>query len=151
MLLRSIGANTLGLKTAGTNAQIKPNGEIRIGEKDIEGPGEYDVAGLGVHAYLGYAVLFTEGVRFAVLWDTAASIDTADEVNIDVFIFLITDVKRINTIIKELDPRLVVLNEEATANEVAEQDGVTVTRDSNYKITSSTLPAEDRQFVLLAP
>ncbi len=151
MILRSLSIDTIGLKTAATNVQIKNTGEIRIGDSGIEGPGEYDISSVGIHAFAGYGVLFTEGVRFAVIWDTNAKIDAEDETNIDIFVFLIEDAKRINAIIEEQDPRVVVLCQEQLANDVAKQDGATVDHESAYKITASTLPAEARQFVLLAP
>ena len=149
MVLRTLGRDAISMKTPAAAVQIKANGDFRINDKNTEGPGEYDVAGVGVHIYNGYLVLFTEGVRIAVLWDPTAKIDAEDETNIDAFVFFTSDVKQINTVIKEQDPRLAVFTDEAIANEVTQLDGVSLSRESNYKVTAATLPVEDRQFVAL--
>lgn len=149
MVLQHINTEIIGLKSGQITAQIRGSGSIKLGERETEGPGEYDIAGIGIHTYSGHAVLFAEGIRLAVIWDPNAKFDPEEELNIDVFVFLITDVKQITSFIKEQDPRIVVFHNPEVAQEVGRQDGVTITQESSFKLSPQSLPTEERIFVLL--
>jgi hypothetical protein len=149
MVLQHINSEVIGLKSGQITAQIKGTGIIKLGERETEGPGEYDIAGIGIHSYTGHAVLFAEGIRLAVIWDPNAKFDPEEELNIDVFVFLISDAKQITSFIKEQDPRIVVFHNPEVAEEVARLDGVSITQESSYKLSPQTLPMDERIFVLL--
>jgi hypothetical protein len=150
MNLQHLNEEAIGLKTATTLVQIKRDGSIRVGDKSIEGPGEYDVASVGIHAFPDYAILFTEGIRLGVVWNETAQLDPEENSNSDIFIFLMADLKQINTIVKEQDPRIVVFHDTTTAEALAKQDGVELVRESSYKVSQQSLPSEERVFVLLS-
>ncbi|HEY1074450.1 MAG TPA: hypothetical protein VGE59_01975 [Patescibacteria group bacterium] len=150
MVVQRIQGNTIGLKLANALVNIKHEGGIRIGDRETEGPGEYDIAGVGAHVLDSTAILFAEGIRIGIVWSVTADAKFEDDVNIDILIPFLTDVKQVNAFIKEQDPRVVVIPDEAIADEIAKQDGITVAKEANYKITSSTLPVEDRVFITLS-
>lgn len=149
MTLQHINADTLGLKLATTTVHIKHDGTIRVGDRSTEGPGEYDIAGVGIHVFDHAAVIFTEGMRVAVLWG-GTSLDLEEGVTLDIFIPLLPDAEKVTQVIKEQDPRLLILHDEAVADALAKQDGIEITRSASYKATLQTLPAGERSIILLA-
>jgi hypothetical protein len=129
---------------------IHHNGSIQVNGRSLEGPGEYDIANIGIHVFDAYAILFSEGIRVAVFWsDNLEHLPHDEDSEIDICIPLIGDVKAVNTMIKEQDPRLVILHDENLAAELTKQDGITPRREGSIKITAATLPAEDRDYILL--
>lgn len=150
MVLQHSSPDSLQIKMNQTVVTIKHDGAIKIGDRALEGPGEYDIAGIGAHAFTGHASLFAEGVRLTVVWGDPASLKEDEDAGSDVFIFTLPDANKIEAVIKEQDPRIVVLHDEAISGQLAQGAGVEVQTVSNYKITTQTLPAENREIVLLA-
>ncbi len=149
MTLQRVNDETLNLKTGQTVVHIKTNGHIKVNDYSIEGPGEYDIAGVGLHVFEHFAVLFTEGLRLALIWEGEGKIDFEEDANLDVFVLLLTNTQNITTVMKEQDPRIVILQNQAAAQALQSQDGITITEESNYKITPQSLPAGESVFVLL--
>jgi hypothetical protein len=149
MLLQHISETSLLCKSGSGSAIINHDGRMQVGEYKVEGPGEYDISGIGIHVYTTYAVLFSEGIRVAVFWRGTEDLSKDEESEVDICIPLVSDAKVVTTIIKEQDPRLVVFHDETLAAEVAKQDGITPKHENSFKITTQSLPAEDRQFILL--
>lgn len=149
MVLQHINADTIVIKTGATSAAIKTDGTIRIGDHDITGPGEYDIAAIGVHVFPTYASLFCEGIRVAIVKEAMVTAE-GDEDDSDILLLLTEDIKLANATLKQVDPRIVVVHSEVLAAELAKSDGAEVKRESSYKVTTQTLPADDRDFVLLA-
>lgn len=149
MVLQQINPDTIGIKTSATSVQIKHDGTIKIGEKNLEGPGEYEIAGVGAHVVDTHALLFTEGVRLAVVYKTP--MDTSEEETLtgDVYIFLVNDAKAIDSVVKDQDPRVAVLHNEAIAQELSTKEGVAVEPIASYKLTAQSLPADNREYILL--
>lgn len=141
--------DSLGIKLAQGLCTITPNELIKVGDRQTEGPGEYDISGVGIHMNEHTAVLFTEGVRLGIVWPHE-KVEFDGDTNVDILISFATDVKQITNLLKEQDPRILVLTDEAAAEEVAKQDGVAVTKEASYKVTAQSLPADDRVFVLLS-
>ncbi len=149
MVFQHINDDTLNIKTNSASIRIKDNGAIQVGERTIEGPGEYDITGVGLHVFPFAAIIFAEGLRLAFIWEWSETSQFDDNAEIDVFLLSLEDPKKITTIIKEQDPRLVVLHNRSAAESLKVQDAITLEETNNYKITTQTLPAEERQFVLL--
>ena len=117
MVIQRLNPTTIGLKLASTSVQIKQDGMIRIGDRDLEGPGEYDIAGVGVQVFLGAALFFCENIRMSVFWQMNGALSQEDT-TCDVLVPLFGDPKQITTLIKELDPRIVVLYDEVIAKQM---------------------------------
>lgn len=150
MLLQHSGEATLTCKSGSAIAVIHHDGRMQVGDRSIEGPGEYDIAGIGIHAYSTHAILFSEGIRVAIFWQVPDQTSEGEESEIDICIPLLTDLKAVDALVKEQDPRIVIIHDEAIASELAKQDGVTPKRESSIKVTSQTLPTEDREYILLS-
>ncbi len=149
MVLQHINSETIGIKTTQAMIQLKHMGMVKIGERELPGPGEYDVAGIGVHISPAVAFLYLEGMRVAVVWDKIASFNQEEESDIQVYIILHNDAPAATALIKEQDPRLVILHDAVLSEVVTKEDGVTIQPESNFKITAQTLPVDERQFILL--
>lgn len=152
MILQHSGETTLTCKSGSAIAVIHHDGRMQVSDRPLEGPGEYDIAGIGIHVYPTHAILFSEGIRVAIFWQAQAGQATAEgeESEIDICIPLLTDIKTINDLLKEQDPRIVVIHDEGVATELAKQDGVTPKRENSIKITPQTLPTEEREYILLS-
>lgn len=150
MVLQHVTGDALTLKSGATVAQIKHDGSIRVGDRSIEGPGEYDIAGMGIHARAGHAVLFAEGIRTNIVWQSEGSLQDDETAASDIFVLLFDDEKAATALIKEQDPRIVVLRHDVLAQRLAQQDALAVDTVATYKITQQTLPVADREVILLA-
>lgn len=148
MVLQRVNSETLAVKVGQSVVQLKSVGALKINDHIIEGPGEYDVAGVGAHVLESVAIIFAEGIRTAAVWQNGMKLGD-DNIDIDIIVFLHNDAKAINDAIKELEPRIVVLSDEDTASEIAKQDGLELTRESNYKVTTQSLPTTGTAFILL--
>lgn len=148
MVFQRINTDTISIKTGTATAQVKAAGTVKVGDYEITGPGEYDISGIGFHAETSYAMLFSEGVRVVLVWGSEIKKNDED-VSGDIFVIFGGDVPKINALIKEQDPRVVLVHERSVAEQVAAQDGITFQEEGTYKITASTLPADSRLFVLL--
>jgi hypothetical protein len=150
MVLQRLNPTTVGIKSGSCIVQLKPEGAIQIQNRPLEGPGEYDVAGIGAHVFPDYAVIFSEGIRLAVIWDARTKIVFEEEdSSTDIFIFLGGEVAHITSVIKDQDPRLVVLPNQEVADAIAKEDSVQVSQESNYKLTAQTLPTGERVYLIL--
>jgi hypothetical protein len=150
MVIQHSSPDTLGLKVAQTSVHLKHSGEIKIGDRVLEGPGEYDIAGVGVHAFDQHAVIFAEGLRLTVVWGDTEQTNSEDDAGSDIYVLLLSDAKRAEAIIKEQDPRVVILHSAELRDALAQQFGATIKEESTYKLTSGALPAEERDIVLIA-
>lgn len=149
MVLQHVNGDTLTVKVATSTITFKHSGAIKIGDHEIEGPGEYDVAGVGAHVFPGYGVFFAESIRVAAVWQNGSKINGDEDTNIDIYIFLNDDPKDVSALIKEQDPRVVVLHNEEIATSLMQQDSIAAERQPSYKVTAQTLPAEERAVILL--
>ena len=149
MIVQTLDPETVGLKTTSTLTKVNQSGDIVIGARSLEGPGEYDIAGVGAHILSGYGIFFCEGVRLAVVWDRNAKFTNGDDGDIAVLVFLTNDINQINTIISEQDPRVVIVYDQSIADVLTKQDGVVIRQENSYKVTAATLPAQEREFILL--
>ncbi len=151
MTFQRTGNDSIMIKAGSAAVQLRQDGHIRIQDKDLEGSGEYDVAGVGAHVFPTYAVLFAEGIRVAMVWEQPSTTYEFEEGSeVDVFILWLRDGKQVTTILKEQDPRLVILPYEETVADLETQDGLAIERQNNYKVTSQSLPAGERVTILLA-
>lgn len=150
MVLQHGGGTTLTCKSGSAIAVIHHDGRIQVGDRPLEGPGEYDIASIGIHAFPTHAILFSEGIRIAIYWQAHSRLSEEEEADIDICIPLLTDLKAIDAIVKECDPRIVIIHDETMASELAKQDGIVTRRESSLKITAQTLPAEEREYILLS-
>lgn len=150
MIFQRVNPDTVSLKIGSATVLMHSNGDIKINDRALEGPGEYDIAGVGAHVVGDVAVLFSEGIRVAVFYGSNPQFSD-DESDIEVFLFFIQDPKKINELVKGQEPRIVVLTDEAVANELAQADSISFERQGNYKVTSQTLPvSEGAAYILLA-
>lgn len=148
MVFQRVNNDALTIKTGAATAQIKPAGVIKVGDYEITGPGEYDIAGIGFHAELTHTIVFAEGVRVALVWGSEMKTNDED-LNGDIFLFFGSDIPKINAVIKEQDPRVVMLHDKGVADQIATQDGVTFQEEGTYKVAASSLPSDSRSYVLL--
>ncbi len=147
MVLQHLNPATIGIKLASTTVHLKHDGSIKIGDRELEGAGEYDIAGVGVQVFTGAAFLFCENIRLGVFGSEAAG--SQEDINCDILVVLTPEAKQMATLIKELDPRIVVVHDDALAHHLETNDGASLVREATYKVTAATLPTEDRVFVAL--
>lgn len=149
MVLQTLSETTLGIKAAQAQAKISNDGTCSVGDHVIEGPGEYDIAAIGLHTFLGYTTLFAENLHLLVVWSGDAKISSDDELSIDALIVLHESAEAAAALIKEVDPRVVVFHRANVAQQVAVLVGTPVNEESSYKLTSQTLPQEERSIIAL--
>ncbi len=148
MTLQKLNDHSVTVK-AGTGAlSVTADGTLKVGDHLIEGPGEYDISGIGLHVFASHVVVSAEAIQTAIVWSQTAKIDS-EEASIDILVCLMEGVEQINDFVKSLDPRVIVFNNETVATSVATHDGITVDAVSAYKISQSALPVDVRAAVLL--
>ncbi len=150
MVIQHSSPDTLGVKVAQTLVLLKHDGNIKIGDRMLEGPGEYDVAGVGIHSFEQHAVLFAEGLRLTVVWGDTEEVNSEDDAGSDIYVLLLSDAKRAEALIKEQDPRVVILHSAELRDALAQTMGTPIKEESTYKLTAQGLPAEERDVILIA-
>lgn len=149
MTFQRLNPSTVSIKAGTSVLQASLDGTLKIGDHSIEGPGEYDIAGIGLHVLDGHVFVVSEAMHICIVWKSDAAIDSQDDASIDILVCLIDSVEKINELVKTHDPRIVILADEATADSVARADGTEIDRQSSYKMSQPALPAESRVAVLL--
>lgn len=124
------------------------DGTLKIGEYLIEGPGEYDIAGIGLHVFPTYCIVSGDGIQTIMIWKADSKIDSG-ELSVDIMVCLLESVDTINDMVTLLDPRVLVFADTQVATAVATHDGITVEAMAIYKVSQSALPADVRVAVLL--
>ncbi len=150
MTLQRLNPETIAVKTADSTMTIDSRGAIRIGEREISGPGEYDIAGMGLQTFAGCALALVENLNFLVVWQDGDQPDSVQESAADGIIWLSENNSGLDAAMKTQDPRVVVVIRPAVAEALEKQDAVTVVREASYKLTPQSLPAENRVYLLLA-
>lgn len=149
MVLQTLSETSLSIKTAQAQVKISTEGTCTVGDRTIEGPGEYDIAAVGLHTFSGYTTLFAENLHLLIVWAPDTKISTDDELAIDGLIVLHDNAESAASLIKEVDPRVVVFHRPNVAQQAAVLIGTPVTEESSYKLTSQTLPQEERSVIAL--
>lgn len=128
--------------------------------KVVSWPGEYDFGGMtvrGIGQEAGKRVSYTcqlEGIRFAFIgspvleWNDAEIEALGD---IDILVIAADDPKKVNTIVEDVDPRIVILYEAQKGSTalVAKAIGVAAQTVKDFKVKSGAMPTESRQVVIL--
>jgi hypothetical protein len=148
MTIQKLTNDSVALKSISSTIQVKSDGTLKVGDRTIEGPGEYDVAGVGAHVYTDHALFLTEAMRVTVVWSGEAKLESEEESTIDILVYTPDVAPALQTIIKEQDPRMVIMLSQTVSDEVTKQVA-TARQEASVKVTSQTLPAEDRQFIVL--
>ncbi len=126
----------------------------------VSWPGEYDFGGMtvrGIGQEAGKQVSYTcqlEGVRFAFIgspvldWQDAEIEALGD---IDILVVAADEPKKVNKLVEDVDPRIVILYETKGGNTaaVAKAIGAAAQTLSEYKVKAGSLPSESRQIVIL--
>lgn len=148
MTFQKLNPSTLAIKAGTGTLTLSVAGEMKIGDYAIEGPGEYEIAGIGLHVSTTHAIVVSESIQVAVVWEGRADID-GEASSIDILLSLIDSSDAVVKLVKSLDPRVVVLNDESVATAVATSDGIAVESLASYKVTPASLPAETRTAIVL--
>lgn len=149
MIFQKLNENTLVLKAAGGSLSLTTDGVMTIDTFRVEGPGEYDVAGIGAHVHDGWAIITAETVHMLAVWVSGAKIVNDDDESIDVLIDLAADANALAELVKSLDPRVVIFSHTQTAAQVARHDGSEVQLAASYKLTLAGLPTDSRAMICL--
>lgn len=148
MILQKLHDTGILLKSDMGILSLLADGTVKIGDYLIEGPGEYDISGIGLHVFTNYCVASCDGIQTVLIWGANSKIES-DEASNDILVCLMEGVEQINDLVKSLDPRVIVFNNEAVATSVATHDGITLDSVSAYKISQTALPVDVRAAVLL--
>lgn len=143
---------SVAIKTNQTTVSIDASGEITIGDKKIEGPGEYDVAGVGLQAFGGTTLFLIENVRVEALFEPPVKERGSDEEELiepDVLLVMFPLDKATADLVKKIEPRVVLLTTD-TNTEALEAKPETIVQQPSVKLTAQNLPAEERMHYLLA-
>ena len=148
MILQKLHDTAIALKSGSGVLAASTDGTLKIGSYSIEGPGEYDSAGIGLTVSDDLAVAVCEGIQIALVWGSPKP-ESTETASVDILVSFIDNATMITNMVKSLDPRIIVFLNPSVATEVATKDGITLNSVSNYKITAATLPADIREAVLL--
>jgi hypothetical protein len=149
MVLQTLSETSLSIKAAQAQVKISADGTCIVGDRTIEGPGEYDIASIGLHTFVGFTTLFAENLHLLVVWTPDIKVDADDDLSIDAMVVLHENAESAAALIKEVDPRVVVFHHLNIAQQVATLVGSPVVQESSYKLTSQTLPQEERSLIAL--
>lgn len=150
MTFQRLNPSTIAIKAGQGMFTATTDGTLKVGDHLVEGPGEYDIAGIGLHVFADHAFVIAEAIHTCVVWKNEVKISEDEDAAVDILVCMVDSVEAINAMVKANDPRVIILADEVVAEAVARQDGIEVDRPSSYKITAAALPADTRAAVLLA-
>ncbi len=158
MQISRLGSNQIELKTR--QGVVVADSQLRIGTVTIDGPGEYDVAGIAIQGLLGEGqtiyVLGMEDVRLCLVPEKPQRFNQAlieQMGSIDIAIVPVVGADTLAdtvTLINDLEPNLVIpMGDSKAVEEFAKHSGVTSEPVTALKVTKSTLSPDERQTVIL--
>lgn len=135
------------------------DGKITIGDIIIDGPGEYDVAGVAVQGIAGQKqtiyVMEADDLRFCIVPKTPEKInqEVAETIGgVDVAIVPVVTgdtVAETIALVNTLDPNVVIPVGDGDIAEFGKLSNETLDSQDNIKLTKASLPLEGRQTYLL--
>jgi len=145
------------VKTKQTTAELGK--VLRIGNLVIDGPGEYDVAGIAIHGFEGKAqtvfLVTIEDVRIVIVPQKpeVLSGEVIDQIGgVDIAVVPVvaeSPVSETIALVNSLDPLLVIPIGTGNKEEFIRDSGETTEPQDSFKVIRSSLPLEGRQTVLL--
>lgn len=150
MTITRLNDHQVAIKTNQTMVTISDDKSIVIGTHEIQGPGEYDVAGVGLQMYDGTTMFLVENLRVEVIFDQPELNPDEELIEPDIFLVMTQYDKTIGELVKKVDPRAVILFQPAGAELLTKQEGDTVENQTTIKLTAQTLPVDSRQYFVLA-
>lgn len=148
---------TIELKTKQTTMSV--NDEYKLGDRVLPGPGEYESGGVFAEVAPDIAHFHAEEMVIVYLGHSKRSV-TEEELGhlekVDILLVAVDSAKKdelqtISKLIKEIEPRLVVLVGIEDPTAFAKVDGETPQTVATLKITTADLPEESRLVYLLQP
>lgn len=151
------GGKDFSIKTKTLTAKIGE--KIKLGDMEIDGPGEYEVGGVQIEVIDGIIETYAEGFCIGHIQKAKVLSDTElENLNgIDVLLIGVgggdyTETKTALQVIAQIDPSIVVPMYEVSEKgleEFTKEEGVTTEGKDELKISKADLPVEGRQVVVL--
>lgn len=143
------------LKTKQTTVSV--DGTIAIGDRVLPGPGEYESGGVFAEITPDIAHFHVEEMVIVYLGHKKRAVTEAELEhleNVDVLLVSVDseakdELTAITKLIKEIEPRIVLLVGIENAEAFTKVDGEVPEIISNLKLTRADLPEEDRKMYLL--
>lgn len=155
MIINTPFMETIQIKTKNTTISLAD--EVKVGDFILNGPGEYEIAGVEVEG-VGKIYLFsTEEMRIAYLDKMDRPLNDAEqELAGDVDILFIPvgggdvlDAKTALQVINQIDPRIIIPVYYEELASFTQEEGITPEYVDSLKITRSTLPETERKVIVL--
>ncbi|MFA6082584.1 MAG: MBL fold metallo-hydrolase [Patescibacteria group bacterium] len=158
MIITRNSEHALEFKTK--EAAIKVNTDVVINDVKIAGPGEYDVAKVSVIGFPTKTqtvyLLAVDDVTvcyFSVKPEKLAT-DVIEKMgNVEMLVVTLcadTTPEEVVNLINALEPNVVMpIGDKGAVEKLMQTSGADNTEIDSYKITKSTLPADDRQMIVL--
>lgn len=163
MTIRQKSNGQFTIKSKQATIEIGP--EIKIGERTISGPGEYEIAGVQVEGLPNGIFLLRVEDTFLLYLDRLSrplTDDELDQVNLADILFVpvggaqsgVDDVTVLTpeqavAVINQVDPRIVIPTYYASLEPFRQAEGKPLEMMQEFKVTKATLPIEERQVIVL--
>jgi hypothetical protein len=148
------GAENFSIKTKAGITKIGQ--KIKIGELDIDGPGEYEVGGTQVEVIDGIIEVFAEGMTVGHIkkGKTLSDQDLEKLNGIDILIIGVgggefTETKAAMDVISQIEPSVVIPMSKESVDEFIKEEGIKSEGVDEFKVNKNELPVDSRQIVIL--
>ncbi len=148
-------------------ATIQLGEELKIGEKIVSGPGEYEISNVEIEGIEDNIYLIrTEEIYLLYLSriDRQLTNEELEAVNMADILFIpvggkstdvddltVLDPEQSVKVINQVDPRIVIPMYFSSIEPFRAAEGKNLEMMKDFKVTKATLPLEDRQIVVLTP
>lgn len=152
-----IKATETGCSIKTKDAVIMVDGQMKIGERVLPGPGEYEVSGVFAEVLPDVAVFHAEEMNIAYLGHGKKKLEDREQEALEAVDVLLVaadsdakdELKAITDLANEIEPRILVLTGVKDPGVFAKVEGQAPTSLDTLKVTRADLPEEERLVYIL--